>query len=181
MKAPPGIRNPCWPESNPHTVKTVCLVMIVKDESAVIRRCLESVKALINYWVICDTGSTDDTRRIIQETLAGMPGELHLAPWIDFGHNRTQALKLARGKADYHLLLDADMTLNMSGDFKTALTADAYLVRYTGPMDYWVERVVSDRHEWEYAGPAHEYIRSQTAKTRVKLADLSVTHHGDET
>jgi hypothetical protein len=46
-------------------------------------------------------------------------------------------------------------------------------------VDYWVERVVSDRHEWEYAGPAHEYIRSRTAKTPVKLADVTVTHHGD--
>ena len=153
--------------------------MIVKDESAVIRRCLESVRELIDYWVICDTGSTDDTRRIIQETLVGMPGELHDVPWIDFGHNRTMALKLARGKADYHLLIDADMTLNTPADFRAALTDDAYLVRYTGPKDYWVERLVSDRHEWEFVGPAHEYIRSRTAGTRVKLADVTATHHGD--
>src|SRR3989442_322044 len=179
MKVPPGIRNPGWPESNPHTVKTICLVMIVKDEADVIRRCLESVKWLINYWVICDTGSSDNTPDVIQETLAGIPGTLHQVPWVDFGHNRTQALKLAKGNADYHLLLDADMTLNTPADFRAGLTDDAYLVRYTGPKDYWVERLVGDRHEWEYVGPAHEYIRSPTATKPVKLADVTVTHHGD--
>ena len=149
--------------------KTICLVMIVRNEAAVIRRCLESVKPLIDHWVICDTGSTDDTRRIIQETLAGIPGELHDTPWVNFGHNRTIALQLARGKADYHLLIDADMTLDTPADFRAALTEDAYMVRYTGPTDYWVERLVSDRHEWEYVGAAHEYIRARTAATRTKL------------
>src|SRR6266446_2172189 len=88
--------------------KTICLCMIVKDEAAVICRCLESVKPIINHWVICDTGSTDRTPDIIRETLSGIPGTLHQVPWVDFGYNRTQALKLAKGKADYHLLLDAD-------------------------------------------------------------------------
>lgn len=158
---------------------TVCLVMIVREEAAVIHRCLESVRPFIDHWVICDTGSTDDTKRIILETLAGFPGELHEVPWIDFGHNRTTALSLARGKADYCLLIDADMTLTAPGDFRVALTEDAYLIRYAGPLDYWVERLVSNRHEWEYVGAAHEYIRSQTGKAPVKLANLSVTHHGD--
>jgi hypothetical protein len=33
------------------TKPTICLVMIVKNESAVIRRCLDSVAKYINYWV----------------------------------------------------------------------------------------------------------------------------------
>ena len=168
------------PQNAPATArKTICLVMIVRNEEAVIRRCLESVRPFIDHWVICDTGSTDDTLGVIRRTLAGIPGELHETPWRDFGHNRTVALNLARGKADYHLLLDGDMTLAAPGDFRSALTADSYLVRYAGALDYWVERVVSDRHAWEYVGPAHEYIRSPTATTRAKLADAIVTHHGD--
>src|SRR6266511_4634173 len=160
-------------------VKTICLVMIVKDEAAVIRRCLESVKPVITHWVICDTGSTDDTRRIIEETLAGIPGELHEAPWIDFGHNRTQALKLAKGKADYHLLLDADMTLNVLGEFRELLAAAAFLLRHEGALEFWVERLVSDRLDWRYAGPTHEHIESAFPSNRAKLAQLSVTHHED--
>ena len=40
--------------------KTICLNMIVKDESHVIRKTLEKLCEQINfdYWVICDTGST---------------------------------------------------------------------------------------------------------------------------
>jgi len=44
---------------------TVCLNMIVKNESEVITRCLKSVLPLIDYWVISDTGSTDGTQKII--------------------------------------------------------------------------------------------------------------------
>ena len=49
--------------------KTICLNMIVKNESPVIERCLASVKKLIDYWVICDTGSTDGTQKLIQKVL----------------------------------------------------------------------------------------------------------------
>jgi len=104
---------------------------------------------------------------------------LHDVPWIDFGHNRTRALKLAKGRADYHLLLDADMTLNVAGEFRDRLTGDAFYLRHEGPCDYWVERLVSDRHDWKFIGPTHEYICSDTAKSKTKLAELSVKHFED--
>ncbi|MGW8788902.1 glycosyltransferase, partial [Heyndrickxia sporothermodurans] len=44
--------------------KTICLSMIVKNEASVIRRCLDSVRPLIDTWVIIDTGSTDGTQDI---------------------------------------------------------------------------------------------------------------------
>ena len=40
------------------TIK-ICLTMIVKDEAKIIERCLSSVLDYIDYWIICDTGSTD--------------------------------------------------------------------------------------------------------------------------
>ena len=80
--------------------------MIVKNEAAVICRCLASVREVINYWVICDTGSTDGTPEVLREALKGIPGELHETSWVDFAWNRTQAIRQARGKADYHLMLD---------------------------------------------------------------------------
>ena len=45
--------------------KTITLVMIVKNESETITRCFDSVKDHIDYWVICDTGSTDGTQKKI--------------------------------------------------------------------------------------------------------------------
>ena len=65
-------------------MKTLCLNMIVKNESHVIKRCLDSVKPIIDYWVIFDTGSTDGTQRIIQEVLKDIPGQLHERPWVNF-------------------------------------------------------------------------------------------------
>ena len=78
--------------------QTICLNMIVKDEKDVICRCLASVKPVIDYWVIVDTGSSDGTQEIIRAFMKEIPGELHERPWINFGHNRNEALELAKGK-----------------------------------------------------------------------------------
>ena len=48
---------------------SLCLVMIVKDEEDTIKRCLTAVAPFIKYWVIVDTGSTDKTIDIINETM----------------------------------------------------------------------------------------------------------------
>src|SRR5438046_5265696 len=69
------------PKVNSDTAKTVCLVMIVKDEAAVIRRCLESVKSLIDYWIICDTAWPETTGPIIHRTLPGVRGGWHKWRW----------------------------------------------------------------------------------------------------
>jgi glycosyltransferase involved in cell wall biosynthesis len=84
--------------------------MIVKDEEADIQRCLDSVAPYIDYWVISDTGSSDNTMQKIQEIMDGhgVPGELHEHKWEDFSTNRNHVIKLARSKADYLWFMDAD-------------------------------------------------------------------------
>ena len=49
----------------PNTVK-IALNMIVKNESKIIIRLLESVLPIVDSYCICDTGSTDDTKEIIK-------------------------------------------------------------------------------------------------------------------
>src|ERR1700760_3257859 len=90
---------------------SLALCMIVRDEAETIERCLASCRELIDYWVICDTGSVDDTPERILRALEGVPGELHHHQWRDFAHNRTLLMQLAQGKADHLLLLDADWTV----------------------------------------------------------------------
>ena len=47
---------------------TICLNMIVKNESHIILDTLNNLtsKIIFDYWVICDTGSTDNTKELIQ-------------------------------------------------------------------------------------------------------------------
>ena len=159
--------------------KTICLVMIVRNEAAVIRRCLESVKPYIDCWVICDTGSTDATKEIIRENLASVPGTLYEDAWVAFDHNRILAIARARGRADYYLLINADETLQAETGLGCQLGEDAYVVRFTGPTDYWVTALVSDRFEWKYFGVTHEYIQAVGADKPRKLQGVTLTHHFD--
>ena len=98
--------------------QTLCLNMIVKNEAPVITRCLASVRPLIDYWVIVDTGSTDGTQDKIRAFMTDLPGKLHERPWRDFAHNRTEALELARPHGEYVLIIDADDVLEFEPQFK---------------------------------------------------------------
>src|SRR6478609_6096449 len=102
---------------NSMTKPLIVLSMIVKNEEAVLARCLASVKSLISHWVIVDTGSTDRTREVARQALEGIPGEVVGRPWKNFGHNRSEALELAREHGDYMLVIDADDTLELSPEF----------------------------------------------------------------
>jgi glycosyltransferase involved in cell wall biosynthesis len=147
----------------------LCLVMIVRNEAPVIRRCLASVRPIIDRWVVVDTGSTDGTQAIVAECLKGIPGELVERPWVDFAHNRTEALRYARGR--YALVVDADEMVEVFADFsKDALTADAYLVvaDHTG-ITYMRKQILRTDLPWRYEGVLHEQAICD-AETRVEIA-----------
>jgi hypothetical protein len=82
--------------------------MIVKDESAEIIRCLESVLPIFHSWTVVDTGSGNNTPCLVQSFLGHMPGKLHHRPWTNFAQAPSQAFELDRGQSDYHLVIDAD-------------------------------------------------------------------------
>jgi len=155
------------------------LVMIVKDEAAVIRRCLDSVAHLIGWWTIVDTGSSDDTTDIIESTLSHLPGTLYRRPWRDFGTNRSEAIALARGTADYLLLLDADHVVVTEGFDPTALRADCYTIQVRGALTYEMPYLVQGDRPWYYVGRTHEYLTCDETTERESLRSLAVDHWGD--
>ena len=112
------------------THKTLCLNMIVKNESHIIRGTLEMLcsKIRFDYWVICDTGSTDATREIIINFFAEkhIKGELHCDEWVNFAHNRTNALEYAFNKTDFLLVFDADDELHGTIRIPEIVTHDEY-------------------------------------------------------
>lgn len=169
---------PCIPDGPGLRQASVALCMIVRDESAVIERCIASVRHLISHWVICDTGSSDDTPERIRRALSDLPGELHHRPWRDFGTNRTELLELAKGAADYLLLIDADMTIGPTRPIPP-LRADAYQVRCAGPLDYAVPRLVRGDRSWRYIGTTHEYLTADEPFNTAEIPGVVVTHHAD--
>ena len=89
--------------------------MIVRDEAPIITKCLASVVKYLDYWCICDTGSTDGTQQVIRDYFQqqGVPGEIHDCEWKNFGYNRTQAFIKARRAQKkhgfhYYFVMDAD-------------------------------------------------------------------------
>ncbi len=140
--------------------QTICLSMIVKNEAHVIRRCLDSVRPVIDHWVIVDTGSTDGTQDVIRAAMADLPGTLVERPWVDFAHNRTEALKLARPLADYSLIIDADDELIIPADFvMPKLRAAGYRFEIVDEHTrYWRKQLVNNKFDWYYRGVLHEFL-----------------------
>jgi glycosyltransferase involved in cell wall biosynthesis len=66
----------------------LCLNMIVKNESHIIKNTLTKLLKKVNfdYWVISDTGSTDNTKELITEFFKELdiPGELYNDEWKEW-------------------------------------------------------------------------------------------------
>ena len=156
--------------------KRVCLNMIVKDEAHVIARCLASVRPLIDSWLIVDTGSSDGTQEVVREALRDLPGQLVERPWRDFGHNRSEALELARGMADYLFFIDADDVLEFAPGFvRPALAADAYEIEIVyGELIYRRVAMVSTALPWRWEGVLHEYLEAGRPISRAPLPGVTM-------
>jgi tetratricopeptide (TPR) repeat protein len=146
---------------------TISLCMIVKDEEAMLGRCLEAARGAVDEIVVVDTGSTDRTVEIAERHGARV---LHHTWDGDFSAARNVSFEAA--KSDWVLYLDADEVLvaedakrlralagrtwreafflteiNHTGDLEdgTALTHDAL-------------RLFRNRPEYRFEGRIHEQI-----------------------
>lgn len=137
---------------------TICLNMIVRNEAHIVTEVLDAVAPYISCWVIVDTGSEDGTQDVIRHHMArlGIPGRLYDRPWRNFGENRSEALELAQGRADYIWVMDADDTVH--GRLELAgLTADVYAMRINDGLVYWRRQLFRSGMPWRYIGVVHEY------------------------
>jgi len=152
--------------------------MIVRNEAPVIRRCLASVRSLIDHWIVVDTGSTDGTQDLVRAALGDLPGTLIERPWVDFGHNRSEALALARPHGTYTLVIDADDELLVPPGYTLpTLDADSYDVAIAdGPITYRRTQVVRNALTWVYRGVLHEFPNCPEA-TRAGALGLTLRRH----
>lgn len=157
--------------------------MIVKNERHVIERCIRSVLPFITSWVIVDTGSTDGTQGLIRKLLSNKPGELHEREWVNFGHNRTEALELARGKADYILLIDADEELLYKPDFvMPKLTHDLYKTTHlsgNSSVTFFRPQLLKGNLPFVYKGVLHEYVDCAYPYTQSELLGIECKGYFD--
>ena len=144
--------------------------MIVRNEAHIIHELIESVAAHIDHWVIVDTGSTDGTQALVRRLMSerGLPGELVERAWRNFGSNRSEALALAQGRADYIWMMDADDRLVGQIDF-SGLRADAYSMRLSDGVTYWRLQLFRDGAPWRYAGVLHEVAVCDAPHTTQRL------------
>ena len=155
----------------------ICLVMIVKDEANNIKDCLSKVAPYINYWVIVDTGSKDNTVEVIKKTMEefDIPGELHERPWVNFEVNRTESLELAKGKCDYRWIIDADDTFEVDQfGFNPFAhidkTMDTYQITYRlNSLQYHRAQIVRSDQPWVYKGVLHEYLHCDLPNLRSAI------------
>jgi len=151
------------------------LCMIVKNEAHIIHESMECTLPLIDTYCIVDTGSTDNTISKIKEFYEshGISGEVHERPWIDFGTNRSQALKLCDGKMDYILVIDADDLMTFPTNGKEILLekmkknpTNFIIDMHQGDLLYSRSQIFKANDGWHYKGVLHEY------PTNGKMCDV---------
>ncbi len=154
----------------------ICLNMIVKNESAIIERCIASVKPIIHSWCIVDTGSTDDTKEKISHVLADLPGTLHERPWVDRAHNRTQALELAKEWGDALLLTDARFVWYLEKDFRLPdFQYDMYMGKIISRGTSWyLPFFIRSNKDWYYDSKAHAALYCRPPSSRARLDGFRV-------
>ena len=135
--------------------------MIVKNESHIIEKTLENLTNTFNfsYWVICDTGSSDNTQNIIKDFFKNknIEGELIQHEWRDFGYNRTLALDAVYNKSDYVLIFDADDIVH-GNLLLPELICDMYCLKIGKEFVYKRPLLVNNRLRWKFVGVLHEYL-----------------------
>ena len=159
----------------------ICLNMIVKNESKVILRCINSVSHLLDAVAIADTGSDDNTVNIIEDFIKEKKfvGGVGKYRWKNFGHNRTESLKYAESIIRdipgiwYILFMDADdLVIGNDGSLNnlTLISLDKskldlnkciyYINMKCGTLSYeraWMVKYDPNR-PWKWFHVLHEYI-----------------------
>lgn len=163
--------------------------MIVKNEEKTLPRLFRSLASYIDYYVIVDTGSTDDTIPLIEREMSGygIAGEIHHRPWVNFGVNRQQALELALAadKADWLLFIDADEELGVSDPvfYEKLVPGKSYdLEKHHGGVRYAVPHLVNVREsKFRWEGPVHNYLVTlEGPRKRAIHKDVWIVYHQGE-
>jgi tetratricopeptide (TPR) repeat protein len=169
---------------------TISLCMIVKDEEAMIGRCLEAARGAVDEIVVVDTGSTDRTVEIAEAHGARV---LHHAWDGDFSAARNASFEAATG--DWVMYLDADEVLVTEDAQRLRALAgrtwrEAFFLtetNHTGEIGdgtaitHDAMRVFRNRPEYRFEGRIHEQIAQclpAYLPERLERTTVRVEHFG---
>jgi kynurenine formamidase len=154
---------------------SICLNMIVKDESHIIKDTLQKLcnKIKFDYWVICDTGSSDNTPQIITDFFEerSIEGELYIDQWVNFAFNRTLALERAYKKTDLLLVFDADDEIIGNIIIPDQVLFDEYHIKFGSPEGTTYTRVllINNNKKFEYLSVIHEFISCKESGSKFSI------------
>ena len=167
---------------------SISICMIVKNEEAVLARCLDSLQGIAEEIVIVDTGSTDRTKEIA----AAYTDKIYDFVWVDdFSAARNFAFSKATG--DYIYSADADEVLEEKDrrkflQLKQALLPEIEIVEmiYVNPEDcnmvynYIREprpKLFKRLREFRWIDPIHETVALQPL---VYSSDIEIRHRPEK-
>ena len=141
---------------------TICLAIICKNEEHCILKALESAYKYIDYWVICDTGSTDNTVSLIKNFFKEkqINGEIFFDEWVGFSENKTLLFERCYKKTDLIIHFDSDdfLTDNFSLSKKIS-NYDNFIGFYSnikrGNHIYKNYLLYNNNHKWKFVGEIH--------------------------
>jgi len=170
----------------------ICLNMIVKNESAVITRCLNSVYKYIDYYVISDTGSIDSTKKRIRNFMnkCQINGKISNHKWINFADNRNLALDKIPKHVKYALFIDADdelMTVCEDKQWLYSLDQDIYYITkdingVTHLVPFLI-KINDPNIVWRWRSPVHnqlDCVKGIPSKAIISSDIIYIRSHQNE-
>ena len=161
--------------------------MIVRNEETTVVPLILSLKNHINGYIVCDTGSADDTIDTIKKYFDnfGIQGLFAHHIWKNFAHNRNECLRHGESVlgqvCKYWLILDADQVFVSDENIRLPdlkLTHDAYwLIENVRGMEFQNLRLVRSSRPWFFKGIIHESIHLQDSFSEGILPRSIYTKH----
>jgi len=162
---------------------TITLNLIMKNESKVIIRLLETVLPFIDRYDIVDTGSEDNTIELAKEffKIHNIPGEIYHRPFDNFQNSRNYAFEMAKGKADYIFMIDSDEQLILpkyfnKDIFKSRLEKfdKAMVTMLYNENTYGRACIFSTKKPFKWVGVVHEVMICEEQVTQTIFDEIKV-------
>lgn len=144
---------------------TVGLLTITYDEPDTLPDMLASVRELVDGPTIgFHIGERDET----PEILAAFDGaEVHRRDWQNFDGSWTELFKVAHGRADRWLYMQANSVLERNGDLELDPDVPCYMIRYRrGIYEYRLPNLLRGDVEWSITGAVHGHLMPVFAEER---------------